>query len=246
FITNRKTNSEWKSHLPIHIIGLLLCLTILIITSYEKFTEGGWLTFIITASVILICYLIRKHYNKVRKAIKRLDESINTAEFPSTQYNNEQVKPQDRTAIQLVSGFNSLGIHTLLSLLHNFPGLYKNIVFISVSAVDTDSFKDKEYLKQHEESTKKALEKYVDYARRLGVSATYRYDIGTDVIELVTKLCIDVSKEFQNSTIFAGKLTFQQEKFYHKLLHNDTSLVVQKNLQHYGITTVIMPVHVEL
>jgi len=246
FVNNRKTNKEWKSHLFIHMVGLLLCLTILVVTSYEKLGEGGWITFVITAFVISICVLIRKHYNKVKRAIKRLDESMTGVEISSAQYNSSEVNPEERTAIQLVSGFNSLGVHTLLSIMQNFPGLYKNIVFVSVSVVDTDSFKDKEYLKQHEESTKKSLEKYVDYARKLGATATYRYDTGTDVMELATNLCIDVSKEFPKSTVFAGKLTFQQEKFYHKMLHNDTSMIVQKNLQNYGITTVIMPVHVEL
>lgn len=245
FVSHRRTNKEWRSHLPVHLVGLLLCLTILIITSYEKFAEGGWLTFIITASLILTCYLIRKHYKKVIKAIKRLNDTVN--EFPPEgQYNDALVEPGERTAIQLVSGFNSLGVHTLLSIMHNFPGLYKNVVFTSVTVVDTDSFKDKEYLIQHEEATKKALEKYVDYARKLGVAATYRYEIGTDVVDLATQLCIDIAKKFPASTVFAGKLTFQQDKFYHKLLHNDMSLLVQKNLQLYGITTVIMPVHVDI
>ena len=32
FIKNRKKEKKWKKHLPIHLIGLTLCLTILIIT----------------------------------------------------------------------------------------------------------------------------------------------------------------------------------------------------------------------
>lgn len=246
FITKRKTTPEWKSHLPVHVIGFLLCITILIITSYEKISEGAWLTFVITSIVIFICYLIRRHYEKVKVAMKKLNENVNDNMPSAFAYNNETVNPEERTAIQLVSGFSSLGVQTLLSILHNFPWLYKNMVFVSVCVVDTDSFKDKEELKHHEESTKQALEKYVDYARRLGMPATFKYQVGTDVIELATDLCIETSKEYPNSTIFAGKLMFQQEKFYHKILHNDTSTTIQKNLQQYGITTVIMPVTVKI
>jgi len=246
FITHRKTNPEWKSHLPIHIIGFMLCFTILCVVSYEKIKEGAWLTFIITATVISICYLIRKHYNKVKKAIKKLDSSIGTIAISSSAHNDELVNPDGRTAIQLVSGFNSLGIYTLLSIMENFQGLYDNIVFVSVSVVDTDSFKDKEYLNQHEESTKLALEKYVDYARRLGVASSYKYDMGTDVVEVATRICMETAREFPKSTVFCGKLTFQHEKFYHKLLHNDMSMTIQRNLQEYGVTTVIMPVHVKI
>ena len=246
FVSNRKTHTEWKTHFPIHLVGFILCFTILCITTYEKISEGAWLTFVITSSVIFVCYLIRKHYNKVKRAIKKLDDSIKPAEVSKNGFNNEPVNPAERTAIQLVSGFNSLGVHTLLSIMDNFQGLYKNIVFVSVSIVDTDSFKDKEYLKKHEDNTKLALEKYVDYARRLGVAASYKYDMGTDVVDVATRICMETAREFPKSTIFAGKLTFQQEKFYHKLLHNDTSTVIQKNLQGYGVTTVIMPVHVDI
>lgn len=246
FITKRKTTPEWKSHLPVHVVGFLLCITILIITSYEKISEGAWLTFVITSIVIFVCYLIRRHYEKVKVAMKKLNENVNENMPSAFAYNSEAVNPEERTAIQLVSGFSSLGVQTLLSILHNFPWLYKNMVFVSVCVVDTDSFKDKEELKHHEESTKQALEKYVDYARRLGMPATFKYQVGTDVIELATDLCIETSKEYPNSTIFAGKLMFQQEKFYHKILHNDTSTTIQKNLQQYGITTVIMPVTVKI
>jgi len=246
FITHRKTEAKWKSHLPVHLIGFVLCFTILCVVSYEKIGEGAWLTFVITSSLIFLCALIRKHYDKVKKAIKKLDSSIGTIAISSSVHNDEPVNPDGRTAIQLVSGFNSLGVYTLLSIIENFQGLYDNIIFVSVSVVDTDSFKDKEYLQQHEDSTKLALEKYVDYARRLGVAASYKYDLGTDVVEVATRICMETAREFPKSTIFCGKLTFQHEKFYHKLLHNDMSMTIQKNLQEYGVTTVIMPVHVKI
>ena len=246
FIKNRKTDPKWKHHLPVHLIGLVLCSTVLVITSYEKIGQGGWLTIVVTSLVIFICYLIKKHYNKVKAAMKKLDNNV-VENMPSGfEYNNNEVNPDEMTAIQLVSGFSSLGVQTTLSVLHNFPWLYKNIVFVSVCVVDTDSFKDREELRHHEECTKQSLEKYVDYVRRLGMPATYRYDVGTDVIDLATQLCIQASKDFPKSTVFAGKLTFQQDKFYHKILHNDTSMVVQKNLQQFGITTVIMPVTVNI
>ena len=246
FVQKRKTDPKWFHHLPIHIIGFLLCATILVITAYEKVGEGGWLTVVVTSTVILICYLIRSHYKKVKIAIKKLDESVGKIEIKIGEYNSAPINPEEKTAIQLVSGYNSLGVYTLLSIMDTFNGLYKNIVFVSISVVDTDSFKDKEYLTKHEENTKVGLEKYVEMARRLGVSASYKYDMGTDVLEMATRICMETAREFPKSTVFAGKLTFQHEKFYHKFLHNDTSTIIQKNLQEYGITTVIMPVHVEL
>ena len=46
FIKNRKTEPKWKRHLPVHLIGLAVCVTILVVTSIEKFALGGWLTFL--------------------------------------------------------------------------------------------------------------------------------------------------------------------------------------------------------
>jgi amino acid transporter len=74
FIKNRKKEIHWKKHLPVYIIGFLLCFTILIITIMEKFLVGGWMTLLITATFVLLCNLIRGHYNKVKKAVRKLDD----------------------------------------------------------------------------------------------------------------------------------------------------------------------------
>ncbi|MCX6113249.1 MAG: amino acid transporter, partial [Proteobacteria bacterium] len=193
-----------------------------------------------------ICYLIKSHYKKVGKAISKLNDTIHETPLSDEHYNNNKPDTTNLTAIQLVSGFNSLGIHTMLSVLSNFPWLYKNFIFIGVSVVDSNSFRDKEELEKHRVKTITDLNKYVEYAKKLGIAAEYIYHVSTYVIEAATDICIQTAKEFPNSTVFAGKLMFQQERFYHKLLHNDTSFNIQKNLQHYGITTVIMPVTIEL
>ena len=76
FIRNRKKEPHWKKHLPVHLVGLTLCLTILVVTTYEKFPVGGWLTLLITGLVIGLCYLIRGHYNKVRNGVRELDSLL--------------------------------------------------------------------------------------------------------------------------------------------------------------------------
>lgn len=244
---NRKKEKHWKRDLPIEILGAVLCLTILVITSYEKFSHGGWLTIAITGLLITLCYLIKKHYLEVRKYIGNLDKAL--IKIPETIKHTSPVKKIGKTkptAIQLVSGFNGLGIHTLLSIAKNFPGLYHNIVFVSIAVIDSGVFKGSEEMKNLEEATKKSLQKYVDLANKLGFSADYRYVTGTDVVECATKACVDLSKEFSHITVFTGQLTFTLEKFYHKLLHNETAFAIQRRLQTYGIMTMILPIKVDL
>jgi len=41
---------------------------------------------------------------------------------------------------------------------------------------------------------------------------------------------------------FAGKLIFQQESWYQRILHNETAAAVERRLQFAGLTMIVMPV----
>jgi amino acid transporter len=117
---NRTKDSKWKRHVSIHVIGLALCLTILLVTVYEKFAEGGWVTLLITSAVIAVCYLIRAHYGKVRKGVRQLEETMADIS-PGQRYTSEPPNRDNMTAILLVTGYNGFGLHMWLSILQNFP-----------------------------------------------------------------------------------------------------------------------------
>ncbi len=245
FIRNRRKEKYWKKHLPVHMTGFVLCFTILVITSYEKFREGGWMTLLITSAFVSLCYLIRNHYNQVKKAVRKLDDLL--MDIPtSRKANMEKPNAQEMTAIQLVSDYNGFGVHTVLSVIRNFPNLYKNFIFASVAVVDSGTFKGIEEMKNLEEASKANLQKYVDLARHLGFAADYRFAVGTDVVETATHLCKDIKAEFHRSTVFTGKLTFRHEKFYHKMLHNETAFAIQRQLHWDEITSVTLPIRLDL
>ncbi len=245
YITHRDKKTKWKSHFMIFFIGLVLCLTILSITVFEKFTEGGWLTLVITSVLIFLCYMIRNHYKKIQGDMHKLDELL--SEVPTKGEKNElPLNKEHMTAIQLVGGYNGFGVHTLLSINRSFPNLYKNYIFISVAVVDQGLFKGEENLDHLKHSVEESLKKYVDLARRLGFPADYRMEAGTDVVDTATALCLETSKEYNNSTIFTGKLAFSRETFYHKLLHNETAYAIQRRLQWKGKTHVILPIRMNL
>jgi hypothetical protein len=245
FIQRRKEDPQWLRHLSVHLVGLVLCVTILVVTTFEKFTEGGWMTLLITSVVIGLCYLIKSHYLKVRKGIAQLDETL--LDFPTSgPVNTDPIKPNEPTAIQLVSGYSGFGVHTLLSVLTAFPKTYKNVIFVSVAVIDSGSFKGAEEIKALEQAVRADLEKYVDLARRLGIAADYRMAVGTDVVESATEQCQQLAEVFPRSTVFTGQLTFRLEKFYHKMLHNETAFAIQRRLQWQGLTTVILPIRVRI
>jgi K+ transporter len=241
FIKNRLKISGWKRHLAVHMAGLLLCMTILIITIFEKFTEGGWFTLVITSVLILLCYLIRTHYGRIRGDMRKLDELLKDVPT-SGKRNAEPLDKKNMTAIQLVSGYSGFGVHTFLNINRSFPGLYKNFIFVSVAVVDQGLFKGEEGLDDLKKSVQESLSRYVDLARRLGFPAEYRMCVGTDVVDSATELCQLTGREFPHSTVFTGKLAFRQEKFYHRFLHNETAYAIQRRLQWSGITNVVMPI----
>ncbi len=245
YVKHRANEKLWKKYLPVHLVGFTLCFTILVVTIREKFLEGGWMTLLITAAFVSLCYLIRSHYFRVKKAVRQLDDLL--MDIPTSRKANlEKPNPQEMTAIQLVSDYNGFGVHTILSVIRNFPNIYKNFIFVSVAVVDSGSFKGAEEMKNLEEASKATLQKYVDLARHLGFAASYRYALGTDVVETATKLCKDIKKEFQRSTVFTGKLTFRNEKFYHKMLHNETAFAIQRHLHWDEITSMTLPIRMDL
>lgn len=245
YIQRRHEDPQWVRHLSVHLVGLALCATILVITTIEKFMEGGWLTLLITSVVIGICYLIKGHYLSVRKGMDQLDEAL--LDFPTSGPVNMAAPARNEpTAIQLVSAYSGFGIHTLLSIVTTFPKTYKNVIFVSVAVIDSGSFKGAEELEALEASARAGLEKYVDLARRLGFAADYRLEVGTDVVESVIEACRELGEAYPRSTVFTGQLTFRLEKFYHRMLHNETAFSIQRRLQWDGLTTVILPIRVSI
>ncbi len=245
FVKNRFQEAHWAKNLAIHATGLILCLTILSITLFEKFGEGGWLTVVITSLLIALCYLIKRHYLKVRSQLMELDAVL--AQLPASEpMNTHPVDPKEMTAIQLVSSFNGVGVHTLFAIIRSFPGLYKNFVFVSVAVIDQGAFKGEAGLADLQKHTEQSLRRYVELARRLGFAAEYRMAVGTDVVESATQLCRETSHAFPHSTVFSGQLSFRLEKLYHRLLHNEVAFAIQRRLQWSGITNVILPVRLTL
>ncbi len=243
FIKNRRTEKKWKQHLSVHLTGLIFCLTILCVTIFEKFREGGWMTLVITSLFIALCYLIKSHYSKVKSQLMQLDRILSRIPI-SGPMNTDPIDKNNMTAIQLVADFNGFGVHTLFSIIRSFSGLYKNFVFASVVVVDQGAFKGREGLEDLKKSTEESLKKYVELARSLGFPAESRMAVGTDIVETATELSQEISKEFTKSTVFSGQLSFRLEKSYHRLLHNETAFAIQRRLQWSNITNVILPIRI--
>jgi hypothetical protein len=132
----------------------------------------------------------------------------------------------------------------VLNVFRAFPGHFRNLVFVSVGVVDSGEFKGEHGIEELRARTDSMLANYVALAAGLGVPATARAEVGTEAVAEVEKLCLAVAREFPNVVFFAGKLIFQRERWYHRLLHNETPLAVERRLRWVGKTMVTLPIRV--
>ncbi len=245
WFSGRKEHKNWKRKISIHVIGLVMCLTILSVIVWEKFGQGGWITLLVTLVVIALCFLIKRHYQTLNAKLASLYSSLTNFSISETSAAPLPVDTKQSTAVILVGGYSGLGIHTMLNVLKSFPEKCKNIVFVSVAVVDSDVFRTKDALDHLEEKTKAELAKYVAFANTQNIPAEYRMSIGTDVVNELETICLDLSKQFSNIMIFAGQLVFQRDRWYQKILHNETAFALQKRLQLTEMTVIIMPTRVQ-
>jgi K+ transporter len=240
----RHGSKTWKRHVTLFFIGFVLCATVLIITTYEKFSEGGWLTVVMTGLFVVLCMVIRAHYRGVAARIDKLNQDL--SEIPTEPITTPRAEFDSRlpTAGVLVAGYGGLGVHTVLNIFRTFRGQFNNIVFLSVGVVDSGEMKGSEQIQMLKERTADSLKRYVELAERLGIPAVYRMSVGTDVVENAHSLCVDAAKEFPQITFFAGQLVFHHESWYTRLLHNQTAFSLQKRLIWDGQTLVVMPIRV--
>ncbi|MEO8190744.1 MAG: APC family permease [Acidobacteriota bacterium] len=234
----------WIRKFLLQLTGLLLCGSILVVTIYEKFGEGGWVTVVVTASVIAVAFSVKRHYLKVREQLSRLDDQL--LNLPLRHDAPAEAIPRDEpVAVLLVNGFSGLGVHTLLSIQTLFPRLYRNYVFASVGVIDSSHFKGIDEIEALKAQTIEDVEKYVRFARGLGgFRAEARYGIGTEAVSAVIDVCEKVREEFPRAIFYLGQLVFQNDKFYHRLLHNETAFGIQRRLQFAGLQAIVLPIRV--
>ncbi len=242
----RRSRPEAHRRLRLFLPAFGLCLTILLVTLYEKFLLGGWLTASITCLVILACLLVRRHYRRQEARLAELYRELGDLPEQVPDGERQVAEPaRDRpVAVVLVEDYGGVGIHTVLNVIRSFPGHFAGLVFVSVAVIDSGEFKGDDAVAHLNERTEQMLGRYRRLAAGLGIPATARMAIGTEVVAEAERLCLEVGREFPKATFFAGQLIFQRPRWWHRLLHNGTPRAIQERLQWAGRTMVTMPIRV--
>ncbi|MFL5581754.1 MAG: APC family permease [Gemmatimonadaceae bacterium] len=229
--------------LAIHGVALALCAGILVGILYEKFALGGWVTVAVTSAVVGLCFVIRAHYRKVEANLSRLEPIM--AALPTHEPEAEPTPdPRKPTAVLLVGGYGGMGVHALLTIQRLFPDHFRNYVFVSVAVIDAARMKGLEEVERVRAEVERSLQQYVALAHRFRLAAEYRMAVGTDVLDVGTEVCQEVARAYPRSVFFLGKLIFQRETLFQRLLHNETAYQLQRRLQFAGMNAMVLPVRV--
>src|SRR5499426_3313425 len=241
----RITEASWLRKFWVNGLGLLLTGTILIVTVTIKFEEGGWVTLLVTSCFISLCIFVHAHYAQVRRALKRLDDTLLTIPFqPNLKEPVPPKHPTAPTAAIIVRDFDGVAVHALLTIPRLFPNHFKNVVFISVGVIDSGQFKGQKEIENLRRAKEEDLKSFVEFANCLGWYAEYRYSLGVDLMAELEELCPAVVRDFPRSVFFSGKLVFQEENTVSRFLHNHTPATLQQKLQFAGLDMMILPIRI--
>jgi amino acid transporter len=240
---DRRSVRSWKSKLALSLLGLSVTGSILLVTLVEKFSEGGWVTVLITGLVVGFCLLIHKHYVEMKEKLHEV-EKLFVQSVPLDPGLPKKLDPELHTAIFLVDEHRGVGVHTIMWVLRLFPGHFKNFIFLSAGEVDTQSYDSNATIRTMQYKTENALCYYTGYCRSHGLQATWRMAHGTDPVAVLDDLIQEVLAEYPNSVCFAAKLVFANDSLWVRWLHNQTALTMQRRLHLRGQQMVILPMKV--
>lgn len=242
---SRRTDSprERRRHLALFGIGFAMCVTILSFTVVTKFSHGGWITVLVTSVFVVLAFAVHRHYRALGKrltsAFADVADAVRDEGLPVP-----ALDPSAPTAVVLVSAFSGLGVHTILNILRRFPGQFRNMVFVGVGVVDSAALREEHPADAVRARVETSLGRYVELAGRLGLAAEYRFDVGTDVVDVSERLCIEVAERYEAPSFIAGKVVFRDRRWFHGLLHNDTAFEIQRRLQLAGHLVIVVPARV--
>ncbi len=242
WLKERRRQRPLARGMTINGVALVMCLGILAGTIYHKAEHGGWVTIAVTSVVVAGCFWIRRYYREAMSSLKRLEELVPS--LPSSARPAPPLDASQPTAVLFVSGYSGLGIHALLTVQRLFAGHFRNIVFVSVGVIDAAAMKGIEEVDRLRETTRAGLARYVSLANGFGLAADFRMGMGTEAVAEGENLAVRTAQEFPRSVFFLGNLVFQRERWFHRILHNQTAYRLQRRLQFAGLNAMVLPVRV--
>ena len=244
----RATEPRWRGKIFINGLGCLVALGILVSMTVTKFYEGGWITLLITGSLVAIAHLIRGYYNATFRHMERLNNLIEVATTALAQPAPPPppAPPQDaKTAVILVGGFNGLGLHTFFAVIRIFKKYFQRFVFVQVGVVDVGNFKGVAETERLQQKVDMDLGCYVRFAQSQGLAAESFSAVSQDVADEIERLAPQITARYPNAVFFGGQLVFPEENLLARWFYNFIIYSIQRRLHLLGIPFLVLPIRIE-
>ena len=214
-------------------------------TIVEKFEQGGWITLAVTGLLVALCFLIRRHYRSVGvepEAARR--RSSARCRWTPTGCPPSRTR-RAPTAVDARRRLRRPGRpHHAQRVPRPSPGIFKNLVFVSVGVIDSGTFKGIEEVERVRSRPRRRWGS--TWSSRTGSASppTTAWRSAPRRWTRPSGSAGEIAKEFPRAVFFAGKLIFQKERIFQRLLHNETAYLLQRRLQFAGMNAMVMPVRV--
>ena len=236
----RRSDKRWRGRIVLSLLGLLVTGGILMVTLVEKFTEGGWMTVLITGAVIGLCLINNGHYRFIKSKIRAADQALGWLDQTAVA-NPPRLDAAKHTAVFVVGSSRSGGVHALQWVRREFPDHFHNCIFVNVRTVDAQSYGGSEELERIRRQGSEVLSYFVDHCHNQGLAAKSYIAFGTDPIDELTKLAVQIDQEFPHSVFFTSKLIFEFDNWYIRQLHSEAAMALLRRLHLRNIPMVVLP-----
>lgn len=240
----------WRRKLSVNAVGFCLTGSILLMLVCIKFTEGGWVTLLVTGSFVALAFLVRRHYKDTIRKLAKLEELVRLFEtgalFLPLPGDDRRGRParNGKTAVVFVNGFNGLGVHTIVHILKMFPGIFTNFIFLQIGVIDAGNFKGSDEIEKLRTHISLEANRYVAHMKQIGFQSSAFTEIGAEVVEPAGNLAAQVVALFPDAVFFGGQLVFAKESWLTGLFHNYVVFALQKQAFNRGMPFLILPIRV--
>ena len=241
---NRKRKLHWRRKLIVAAIGFILCFAILVVTTFEKFYEGGWVTLVITSVFVAIGWSIKRLYRNFKMRLAQTELQFFDYKNIAPTLEELVIDKNAPTAAIIVDQTFGSGMNCLLQIKKLFPGIFKNFIFVTVGEVDSNTFREEQRWREMRRKTKTSLRKYRNYCNANGRFAKAYVGYGTDTVDKLTQLTERVIKEYPNAVFFGTKFIFDNENIFTQVLYNHVPYIMQRRLHVRGLNMVILPMKI--
>ncbi|OGT51077.1 MAG: amino acid transporter [Gammaproteobacteria bacterium RIFCSPHIGHO2_12_FULL_42_13] len=245
WFNNRNTAKHWWLKCGLSLLGFILTSFILCVVLVSKFFEGGYFTIMITCLVVGFCYVVRRHYSWVGRALRHRKRELVPPMDDEIPVSSKPLNTRGKTAIIYINDKVS-GMHVLQWILKHFPKHFENFVFLSVGQVDIKSFSGRRALKRLTKEVEGRLHYFMRYCESKKLSATYFAEYGGDVIEHLVSLCRHARTQFPDHMFFASQLSFKKDTWFKRFLHNSVTYALERRLHAMGDEILLLPMHLSL